>query len=132
MHLRHLERYPLRTPYNEQADRIAHLVRRPELVSVKTLPWEPTLYRWPPTLIVDATGVGRAVTDLLKERDLRFKAVTITAGDATKYNPKGANVPKRDLVAALQVPFHSGNLKVAEGLHLWPTLKEELTNFRRR
>ena len=132
LHLRHLERYPLRTPYPEQADFIARLMRREELISVATLPWEPTVYRRGPELVVDATGVGRAVTDLLKERKLQFKAVTITGGDAAKYSGRGASVPKRDLVAALEVPFHSGTLKVAEGLTLWPSLKTELLNFRRK
>jgi hypothetical protein len=131
-HLRHLERYPLRTPYPEQADRVARLMRSEELVSQTRNPWEPTVYRRTPELTVDATGVGSAVTDLLKERGLSFKAVTITGGDTAKYSGRGASVPKRDLVAALEVPFHSGTLKVAEGLELWPALKEELLNFRRK
>jgi hypothetical protein len=132
LHLRHLERYPLRTPYPEQAGRVARLMRDEKLVTETRYPWEPTVYRKVPELVVDATGVGRAVTDLLKERGLWFKAVTITGGDAAKYSGRGASVPKRDLVAALEVPFHSGTLKVAEGLELWPALRAELLNFRRK
>jgi hypothetical protein len=58
-------------------------------------------------LIVDKTGVGVAVTDLLKARGLKFRAVTIHGGEkATR--PRGAyNVPKLDLLAALEVPFHT-------------------------
>jgi hypothetical protein len=41
-------------------------------------------------------------------------------------------VPKLDLVAALEVPFHKETLKVAEGLQLWGVLREELQNFRRK
>ncbi len=41
-------------------------------------------------------------------------------------------MPKRDLVGALEVPFHTGNLKIAEGMELWPALKKELLNFRRK
>ena len=41
-------------------------------------------------------------------------------------------MPKRDLVSALEVPFHTGKLKVAEGLELWNVLREELLNFRRK
>jgi hypothetical protein len=70
LHLRHLERYPLRTPYPEQAERVARLMRSEELVTETRLPWEPTVYRKWPELVVDNTGVGRAVTDLLKERNL--------------------------------------------------------------
>jgi hypothetical protein len=42
------------------------------------------------------------------------------------------HVPKMDLVAALEVPFHKGTLKVAEGLNLWPVLRDELLDFRRK
>jgi hypothetical protein len=131
LHLRHLERYPLRTPYPEIADKVAALVRGPALS-----PEEfdgARIRRTPPRLIVDATGVGTAVSDLLESKGLRFTRVTITGGD--KVNRSGERnwrVPKRDLVAALEVPFHNGTLKVAEGLALWPALQEELLNFRRK
>ena len=121
LHLRHLERYPLRTPYPEIADKVAALVRNPQLSPV-----------YPPELAVDATGVGRAVTDLLRAKGLKFKPITITGGDTVNLASGGYRVPKRDLVAALEVPFHTGELKVAEGLALWPALKEELLNFRRK
>jgi hypothetical protein len=81
---------------------------------------------------VDKTGVGVAVTDLLKERGLRFTSVTIHGGERATRNGREHSVPKLDLVAALEVPFHSETLKVAEGLPLWPTLREELQNFRRK
>ena len=82
--------------------------------------------------MVDNTGVGVAVTDLLKGKRLRFTPVTITGGD-TAHRVKGNwRVPKRDLVAALEVPFHTGELRVAEGLTLWSALREELLNFRRK
>jgi hypothetical protein len=132
LHLRHLERYALGTPYPEQADRVERLMRRPELVATWTDPWEPTLKRALPVLVVDATGVGKAVVDLLKERNLRFEAVTITGGNSMGVSRGGVSVPKRDLVAALEVPFHSGDLKVAEGLADWPALKQELLSFRRK
>jgi hypothetical protein len=81
-------------------------------------------------LIVDHTGVGRGVVHLLRERGLWFKAVTITGGDVAQHT--GSSVPKRDLVAALVVPFQTGALKVAEGLELWPTLRKELLTFKRK
>jgi hypothetical protein len=83
---------------------------------------------------VDKTGVGVAVTDLLKVRRLNYVGVTIT-GLGQKVNRVGMNtynVPKMDLVAALEAPFHKGTLKVAEGLVLWSVLREELLNFRRK
>ena len=73
-----------------------------------------------------------AVTDLLKGKGLTFTPVTITGGDAAHKTGRNWRVPKRDIVAALEVPFHTGELKVAEGLTLWPVLREELLNFRRK
>jgi hypothetical protein len=42
------------------------------------------------------------------------------------------HVPKKDLVAPLEVPFDKGTLKIAEGPKLWPALREELQSFRRK
>jgi hypothetical protein len=126
LHLRHLERYPLRTGYNVIADSVARLVRDP-LLSQKRRP----------ELIVDETGVGKAVVDMFRERRLHFRPVTITGGDvaregAIKERGRSYRVPKRDLVGALEVPFHNGTLKVAGDLELWPTLRQELLTFRRK
>ena len=132
LHLRHLERYPLRTPYPEIASKVAALVRDPTLSPAEYDPSRMRHFSKPPELAVDATGVGVAVTDLLKERGLRFKAITITGGGKVNAAAGGYRVPKRDLVAALEVPFHTGELKVAEGLELWPALQTELLNFRRK
>ncbi len=157
LHLRHLERYPLRTSYPEIADSVARLMRDQRLVKQSGAPTledmrnrmsradalerqrrGEVVRRENPELVVDGTGVGVAVTDLLKERGLRFRPVTITGGDNahmsanTKVGGRSYRVPKRDLVAALEVPFHTGALKVAEGLALWPALRGELLSFRRK
>jgi hypothetical protein len=144
LHLRHLERYPLRTPYPEIADRVDALVRDPKLATTTQrrigrdqaalADVQTEVRHKKPDLVVDATGLGVAVIDLLRERRLSFRAVTITGGDKAHYSGEGRSyrVPKRDLVAALEVPFHTGELKVAEGLTLWRVLREELLTFRRK
>jgi hypothetical protein len=132
LHLRHLERYPLRTPYPEIVEKVAALVRYEKLSPTEYDPSRGRYSSQPPALVVDNTGVGVAVTDLLKGKGLRFTPVTITGGDAAHKASGNWRVPKRDLVAALEVPFHTGQLKVAEGLTLWPALREELLNFRRK
>jgi hypothetical protein len=132
LQLRHLERYPLRTSYVEIVDRVTTLLKDEALH-----PWE-TDERWRsrqthPTLIVDSTGVGAPVTDLFKQKGMRFVSVTITGGSrVTTEGTRKYRVPKRDLISGLEVPFHSGELQVAEGLDLWPTLKKELLNFKRK
>ena len=131
LHLRHLERYPLRTLYPDIAESVAALMRDERLTEPVRL--VPRASPQPPELVVDNTGVGPAVTDLLKKKRLRFKAITITGGDEVHAVGGGKyRVPKRDLVSALEVPFHTGRLKVAEGLEVWAVLREELLNFRRK
>jgi hypothetical protein len=132
LRLRHLERYPLRTPYTNIADGVAALMRSPALTADEYDPARRRVSKPKLELLVDSTGVGRAVTDLLKSRGLRFKAITITGGERARGSGGQWSVPKRDLVAALEVPFHTGALQVAQGLELWPTLREELLSFRRK
>jgi len=132
LHLRHLERYPLRTLYPDIVESVVSLMRDERLSPNEYDPSRRRVFRRAPELIVDQTGVGPAVTDLLKKKGLRFRAVTITGGNETNYGGGSWHVPKRDLVGALEVPFHTGELRVAEDMKLWPTLKEELLNFRRK
>ena len=131
LHLRHLERYPLKTSYTDIADSVRDLLTGPPFT--KNIR-DGLRVRRAITELVDKTGVGVTVTDLLKERRLRVIGVTIT-GLGQKVNCNGIrdySVPKQDLVAALEVPFHKGTLKVAKGLEGWGKLREEFLNFRRK
>lgn len=137
LHLRHLERYPLRTSYSEVADQVSALMRSEQLTGNirEVRPGGAKRVRRAKTeLLVDKTGVGAGVVDLLRERGLKYTSVTITAGENVSSGPKRNewSVPKKDLVAALEVPFHSKTLRVAEGLELWGVLREELQTFRRK
>jgi hypothetical protein len=132
LHLRHLERYPLRTPYTQIADGVAALMRSEQLNRDEYDVSRGRTAKTRSELFVDNTGVGAGVTDLLKAKGLHFTAITIHGGEKVHRENGAYNVPKKDLVAALEVPFDTGTLKVAEGLPLWPTLKEELLNFRRK
>lgn len=100
--VRHLERLPLGTSYPGQVERIAALVR--------SLP--------PCELVVDQTGVGRPVVDMLREKNLLPEAVTITAGDRVHKDvtTKDHRVPKRHLVSRLQVALQTDRLHVAASL----------------
>ena len=132
LHLRHLERYPLRTSYTTIADGVAGVMRSGALTADEYDPARHRVARPKVELLVDKTGVGRGVTDILKERGLRFTGIVIHGGESTHKTDGAHHVPKKDLVAALEVPFDKGTLKIAEGLGLWPVLKEELQSFRRK
>ena len=84
-------------------------------------------------LVVDFTGLGRAVADMLVEevRGADVELVTITGGDAVTRGEHGEwRVPKRDLASVVQVLLQSGRLRIAEELAHARTLSEELVNFR--
>lgn len=117
--VRHLQRFKLGTSYPDLVGRIGAMLRR--------LPLEAgSLY-----LVVDATGVGAPVMDLLRRANLGVKliAVTITAGDRVRREGSHYRVPKRDLVFGAQVLLQAGRLRFAQ-LPETPILVEELLSLR--
>lgn len=117
--LRHLERLQLRTSYPDVVTYVQGLMASEPLKRNSTL-------------IVDATGVGRPVADLLRLAKLEPIIVTIHGGDSVSAESGGFRVPKRDLVSSLQLLFQSGRLRIAEGLPMAQSLVQELLNFRVR
>ena len=65
--------------------------------------------------IVDATGVGAPVVDMLRKADLpcRLMPVTITGGEHDAPVRGGYHVPKRELLTGLQVLVQSGGLQIS-------------------
>ena len=114
---RHLERVPLGTPYPAIADQVATMLDSEAL-------------RGRTALVVDATGVGRPVLDMLEQRRLRPIGITITGGDSAHYEQGMHRVPKRDLIGTLQVLLQTERLKFAASLREVPVLIQELQNFR--
>lgn len=113
----HLDRVPLGTPYPEQVDRIADLIADlREIGDVR--------------IMVDGTGVGRPVIDLLRPRVGKLTAVTITGGNSVSAKKKGEIcVPKRDLVSAVKLVLQAGSLKIASELPEAEVLARELLAF---
>jgi hypothetical protein len=138
LYLRHLERYVLGTSYSEQMDRVAALCQRlQDLTQVPAVIPRHTQPGVRPELIVDATGVGEGVVEMLGQRrlqdgeSLRYRAVTITGiGEPTATAGRRFTVPKQELVSRLLGPFESDRLKIAAGMALVDELVGELTNFR--
>lgn len=87
-------------------------------------------------LIIDSTGVGRPVTDMILEHPLLLRrrsdiyAVTITGGDAEGWQGNHWRVPKRNLVGAVQVLLQSERLKIAVELPDTRVLIAEMQNFK--
>jgi hypothetical protein len=114
-----LRRWPLGTSY---VDIVADLARLPE--SCPELEGA--------TLVVDRSGVGAAVADMLRQRRLPFllRNVTITGGSAVTGGGADWNVAKLELVSALVVVLQSQRLKAAKDIPEWKTLKRELEGYR--
>ncbi len=118
-HVGHLERFPLHTSYSEIVNCVKALLHTPPL-DKKT------------PLIIDYTGVGRAVGAMFTATGVRPLAITITGGvDVIKASQYDYRVPKRDLVGTLRMLFDLDQLKVAAELAHAPTLINELVNFKR-
>ena len=83
-------------------------------------------------LVVDATGVGRPVVDLLRRADLgcAMYPVMITGGTAEHSEGGYYHVPKRDLIVGLEVLLERKALRIAAELELAETLVKELTEMR--
>jgi hypothetical protein len=112
----HLERLPLGTRYPAIVARLRQLVADPQL-------------RENQELVVDATGVGTPVLDMLHYEGLYASGVMITGGLAESSDGEVDHVPKRNLVSTLQLLMQSGRLKFAADLRLADQLIEELTAF---
>jgi hypothetical protein len=121
LRLRHVERVPLGTGYPEIVERVAEVMRSEAL-------------RGHSELIVDGTGVGRPVVDLLRNRGMKcwVRPVIVTGGLRETEEGGYYGVPKRDLVLGLQVAVQSGALKIAAGLQFGPALVKEMAEMKVR
>ena len=84
-------------------------------------------------LVVDQTGVGKHVIDLLRHSGVcaEIRKVTITLGHQSSWDEHGGMlVPKKDLVSVLQVLLQGQRLKVAPSLNQAALLVAELQQFR--
>ena len=118
LYLRHLERLR-HVSYSVIVQQVADLLKTPPLVGGSYV------------LLVDSTGVGRAVFDQLAQLDLGPTGITITGGTATHATPDGGwNVPKRDLITSTQIMLQDGRLRIAGGLEHAATLTKELADYR--
>jgi hypothetical protein len=116
--VRHLERFALGTSYTQVCARLIQLFSTPPLQNTP--------------LVVDQTGVGRPVVDLLRHAAIPawVQPVTITGGhQATCDSYGGWLVPKKELVSTLQILLQARRIKVTPNLPETQLLVRELTSF---
>ena len=88
----------------------------------------------PCELVIDATGVGRPVLDLLRQAGHLPVAVSITGTGSERLDPEDLiwRVPKLRLLAPLVRAIEGRRLSIAPGLSEGETLKSELAAFQRK
>jgi hypothetical protein len=119
LRVRHLERMALGTPYTRVVSRVGEILRHPALAARSRL-------------VVDATGVGVPVVELLRGARLpcAVTAVTITSGERAHGRGEEWHVPKRDLLTGLQVLLEEKRLKVNRKLRGSDALVREMADVR--
>lgn len=119
-HLRALDRLDIGTPYRDIVERLRD-------IGEKT--GDDSLY-----YVLDISGVGRPVYELAREVIKRgtLDGMILTSGTEEVHDPQKHlyQVPKVNLVSALQIAFSSGYLKAAEGIPMLELLVHELQSFR--
>ena len=118
LHLVHMERVPLKTPYPTVVEKIGFIVNRPEFVDNIAL-------------IVDRTGVGIPVIQMMYQRGLAPIGITIHGGDRVTTSKDNYGVPKRDLVTALLNAYYMKRFKTKspEEMPIIKEFRDELAGF---
>lgn len=85
-------------------------------------------------VVLDGTGVGRAVVDMVRAAlpGRKVWAITLTGGSKPSKgdHPHDLRVPKRDVITAAQVLLQEGRLKWPTELKLREQLESEFANYR--
>jgi hypothetical protein len=117
--VRHLHRWQLGTSYPVIVQETAALCER-----LPAAGWSQR------DLVVDHTGCGRPVVDLMQQTKLHPTAVTLHGGDRVTRDGRNYRTPKRDLVGCVAVLLQQQRLQFAQDLPLTPILTKELLNFK--
>lgn len=145
----YIKRWPLKTEYRDVVKATATRATRPELRPLDCRPPRDLFEEFGghtpiaprPVLVIDATGVGRAIVELFAKENLpvEFWPMVITGGnDPTEDSwgdGRGTRVlrtPKQELVGTMQALLGTDRLKISNRLDHAELLKQELRDFRVR
>jgi len=117
--VRFLERIQLGTPYTEVVSRVVKVIEQLKATAKCQL-------------VVDATGVGMPVVDMLRAAgpDCELTPVLITSGSEQHLTKGVWHVPKVDLLAGVQAALEKGELRIARGMRHTNTLVQEFMDVR--
>jgi hypothetical protein len=110
-----IDRFPLGTEYRDVARTTRRVMESPKTKA--------------PTLVLDANGVGDAVTEILKDAGVNPVQIYTTGGREANREGGSWSVPKGEVVSTLQVLLQDGRLDITEGLDLADQLITEMRAF---
>jgi hypothetical protein len=117
--VRHIQRWELGTKYTQIVEDLKTCYSaKPNLPHTK--------------LLVDATGCGRPVVDMLRDSTLMasVRAYTITHGFTEgEFKDRHGTVPKLHLCGVTQAAVQQRRVRYADGLRLGPVLEKEMETF---
>ena len=101
----------------------------PDIVShlIRTMTREPL--RNSVQLVIDATGLGRVISDLLQEARVEHIAMQSTVGQNWSRKGRYVNVGKHAMIENLSILFSSSDLTFAKDLPLRDHIMSELETF---
>lgn len=117
--IRYLERLQLGVKYEDQITRLKKVYDKVKSVSGKT-----------PILVVDGTGVGKAVVEMVRKGGMSPIVVTVTGGQTVTKDGRNWNIPKKELVSPAIVGIQNGTVRIANSLEHAEVLKKEMQNFK--
>jgi hypothetical protein len=119
LRVRAVETLPLGTGYGTIVDKTLHRAR-----GLKP--------RGPVTIVVDATGVGAPVREMLArpENAVRVRGITITAAGVASGCPGGWHVSRNELLTILAVALEKKELALSARMPESKSLAEELRSLR--
>lgn len=106
-------------PYDQIVEWVARTIKNPAFNA-----------KQPPEFLLDATGVGVAVKDMLRSKGVKLKAITITAGETlTRVGPE-IHLGKARLIGKFLGAFDAGKVHVNPNMPIWPQVEKEMLSFR--
>jgi hypothetical protein len=115
--VRYVHRWQLGTDYVQVVHDVAHRLARSPVEGQAAL-------------VVDRTGIGQAVVDMVRKAGLKPMAVHVHGGAVVTTGNWVYNVPKRDLVGVVQVLLQQERLVFPRAMPLMGPLFRELQSFR--
>jgi hypothetical protein len=116
-----LHRFPLKTDYYLVVDTVTDFIYR-------------KLQHASYTLVVDKSGVGAPIVEILNKNNLNMCSIVSQGGQHPRKRkgvfPEEYTVPKRDIITNLQALLQSKRLKISGHINHLETLKKEMINFK--